>query len=270
MTQDNHRGESRETPKLPSAPAVELADRGKRERLVSLDAYRGAIMLLMASSGLGLAQVARQFPDSGLWQFLAHQTDHAPWAGMRLWDIIQPAFMFMVGVALPWSVANRRARGQSFGRIFGHALWRALILVLLAVFFTSAWSNRGLGFSNVLAQIGLGYPVVFAGLRPRTQRLPPSASCSSTGWRLLHPLPPADSTGKRGARELPHLTGFAVHREKNVNPRRLSTWFRTSPQRIPVFNADIRRSTSCPPSRRCSSACWRASSCAAVCRSPRS
>ena len=87
-------------------------DRALAGRLVSLDAYRGAIMLLMASSGLGLAQVAHQFPASATWQFLGRQTDHAQWAGCTLWDLIQPAFMFMVGVALPWSVANRRTRGQ--------------------------------------------------------------------------------------------------------------------------------------------------------------
>src|SRR2546422_1934076 len=73
------------------------------ERLVSLDAFRGAIMLLMASSGLGIPQVARNLPDSQIWKFLGHEFDHAEWAGCTLWDLIQPAFMFMVGVALPWS-----------------------------------------------------------------------------------------------------------------------------------------------------------------------
>jgi len=55
--------------------------------------------------------------------------------------LIQPAFMFMVGVALPWSVANRQSRGQTFGPLFGHALWRAMLLVLLAVF--SSQSGTG-------------------------------------------------------------------------------------------------------------------------------
>src|SRR5688572_27596127 len=84
-------------------------------RLLSLDAFRGAIMLLMASGGLAFSQVARSFPDSAIWQFLGRQTDHVPWTGCVLWDLIQPGFMFMVGVALPWSIANRRARGETFG-----------------------------------------------------------------------------------------------------------------------------------------------------------
>jgi predicted acyltransferase len=151
--QDQSHDVSRDVQQSTIGPAGDLSNAPKSQRLVSLDAYRGAIMLLMASSGLGLAQVARQYPDSGLWQFLAHQTEHAPWAGMRLWDIIQPAFMFMVGVALPWSAANRRARGHSFAGMFGHALWRAAALVLLAVFLTSAWSKQTVwSFSNVLAR----------------------------------------------------------------------------------------------------------------------
>src|SRR5688572_19610513 len=79
------------------APAVEP----KRERLVSLDAFRGAIMLLMASSAFGVPTVAKQFLDSPFWKFFGYQFDHVPWAGCALWDLIQPAFMFMVGVALP-------------------------------------------------------------------------------------------------------------------------------------------------------------------------
>jgi len=193
------------------------------ERLVSLDAYRGAIMLMMASSGLGLTQVAKQFPDSGLWQFLGRQTEHAPWAGCTLWDIIQPAFMFMVGVALPWSLANRRARGQHFGRMFAHALWRAAVLVLLAVFLTSAWSRQTVWvFPNVLAQIGLGYPIVFllAFTRPRTQWFA-AFGILLLYWLAfaLYPLPPEgfDWQSVGVPADWTHLAGFAAHWEKNAN-----------------------------------------------------
>lgn len=208
---------------IPAGQSPASHAEGKSQRLVSLDAYRGAIMLLMASSGLGLGQVARQFPNSGLWQFLERQTDHAPWAGATLWDMIQPAFMFMVGVALPWSVANRRAIGQSFGRMFSHALWRSLVLVLLAVFLTSAWSKQTVWvFSNVLAQIGLGYPVVFllAFTKPRTQWLA-AFGILFAYWLAfaLYPLPPADFRWQSVGVTLdwPHLTGFAAHWEKNAN-----------------------------------------------------
>jgi heparan-alpha-glucosaminide N-acetyltransferase len=151
----------------PSPPPPEYSDQPqpvaagetpKPERLLSLDAYRGAIMLLMASSGLGLATAATFHPNNALWKFLAEQSDHATWVGCHLWDLIQPAFMFMVGVALPWSVANRRARGRAFGAMFRHATGRSLLLVLLAVFLNSPGSRQtAWSFNNVLAQIGLGY-----------------------------------------------------------------------------------------------------------------
>ncbi len=196
---------------------------GSPERLVSLDAYRGAIMLLMASSGLGLAAVAKQFPDSAWWRFLGAQTEHVPWAGCALWDIIQPAFMFMVGVAVPWSIANRRARGHSDAQLVLHAMWRALALVLLGVFLTSAWSQQTeWSFNIVLAQIGLGYPFLFllAFTKPRTQWL--AAFGILFAYWLVFALYPAPAPDFDWARvgvppDWPHFSGFAAHWEKNAN-----------------------------------------------------
>ncbi len=196
---------------------------GASKRLVSLDAYRGAIMVMMASSGLGLARVAQHHPDRGLWQFIAHQTEHAAWAGFTLWDIIQPAFMFMVGMSLPWSLAKRIDRGESFARLFAHALWRSLVLVLLAVFLTSAWSGQTEWyFTNVLAQIGLGYPFVFllAFTRPRTQWIA-AFGILLAYWLAfaLYPLPTADFDWQAVGvpSDWPFLGGFAAHWEKNAN-----------------------------------------------------
>jgi predicted acyltransferase len=201
-------------------------------RLVSLDTYRGVIMLMMASAGLGLGQVARLHPDSGLWRFIGYQVEHAQWVGFTLWDIIQPAFMFMVGVALPWSVASRRARGQSFRSMFAHAIWRSLVLVLLAVFLSSSWSRQTVwSFNNVLAQIGLGYIFVFllAFTKPRTQWLT-AFGILFTYWLAfaLYPLPGTDfdwaSVGV--PEDWNFLTGFAAHWEKNANfAAAFDSWF---------------------------------------------
>lgn len=202
-------------------PETTVAPAG--QRLVGLDAFRGAIMLLMASSGFGVPQVAKEFPDSALWRFLGHQFEHAEWVGCTLWDLIQPAFMFMVGVALPWSIANRRARGQSFPVMLGHALWRSCALVLLAVFLTSAWSKRtDWIFPNVLAQIGLGYPLLFliAFAKPRAQWTA-AFGILLLCWLAfaLHPLaPPGFDWAAVGVpADWPHLAGFAAHWEKNFN-----------------------------------------------------
>ena len=196
--------------------------------MLSLDAYRGAIMLLMASSGLGLGAVAAFHRHSAIWQFLGEQSDHAAWAGCHLWDLIQPAFMFMVGVALPWSVANRRARGQSFGAMFVHALGRSLVLVLLGVFFSSVGSSQTVwSFNNVLTQIGLGYPILFllSFTRPRIQWL--AAFAILFGYWLLfalHPIPPPNFDWRTvGIGPFwTHVSGFAAHWEKSAN---FAAWF---------------------------------------------
>ncbi len=93
----------------PPAPAAPVSATAKptTERLVSLDAYRGFIMLAMASDGLMLAHVARSFPDNQVWQAVRYQFSHVEWVGCAIWDLIQPSFMFMVGVAMAYSYASR-------------------------------------------------------------------------------------------------------------------------------------------------------------------
>lgn len=164
--------EHAERPLERDTPTAAPRPREKPARLASLDAYRGAIMLFMASGGLALPAAAKHFPDSPLWRFLAFNTQHVPWAGCSLWDLIQPSFMFMVGVALPYSIASRRARGHSEIKIIAHILYRAVFLVLLAIFLSSNWSKQtNFVFTNVLAQIGLGYAFLYPllGRGPRVQ-----------------------------------------------------------------------------------------------------
>src|SRR5438046_83543 len=137
-------------------------------RLISLDAYRGLVMLLMMAEVLSLSRVAAAIPDSGIWKFLAHHQTHVDWIGCSLHDLIQPSFSFLVGVALPFSLASRSARGQSRTRMTLHACWRALVLVLLGVFLRSIGRPQTYWtFEDTLSQIGLGYVFLFLlGSRP--------------------------------------------------------------------------------------------------------
>src|SRR5690606_26370863 len=89
-------------------PAPEQVPQPKAStRLLSLDAYRGFIMLLLISEGFGLG-VLSSYPG---WQWLANQVDHVAWEGCTFWDLIQPAFTFMVGVAMPFAFAKRISQG---------------------------------------------------------------------------------------------------------------------------------------------------------------
>lgn len=151
-------------------------------RLTSLDAYRGFIMMMLAASGFGIAKLAALPPENDVWtvfdfdtfQRLQFHFTHPPWisitgwVGVSFWDLIQPCFMFMVGVAMPFSYARREKMGSSAVRRTLHALLRAVILVLLGVFLYSLSQPRtNWIFTNVLAQIGLGYFFVYLLLRFR-------------------------------------------------------------------------------------------------------
>ena len=103
------------------------------ERLMSLDAYRGAIMVALISHGFGF-QALKGHP---FWGFLAVQTEHVQWDGCVFWDLIQPAFMFMVGVAMPFALRKRESLEQSEGYIFAHVVKRAVYLCLIAIGFSS-------------------------------------------------------------------------------------------------------------------------------------
>ena len=130
-------------------------------RLTSIDAYRGFVMFLMMAEALHLAAVAKAHPESDLWQFLAHHQEHVAWVGCTLHDMIQPSFSFLVGVALPFSIASRRSRGQSALVMSTHAFWRAAILVFLGVFLRSIGKpSTNFTFEDTLTQIGHFLPTL--------------------------------------------------------------------------------------------------------------
>jgi predicted acyltransferase len=203
------------------------------DRLRSLDVFRGVTMLFMASEILHLAQVARRFPDSRAAAIAADLLDHRPWVGCAPWDLIQPAFMFMVGVALPFSIASRLARGQSFTRMLGHSVVRALALVALGIFLRSQGRPQTyFTFEDVLTQIGLGYVFLFllAWTKPAVQWAS-AAAILVVYWALfaVYPLPaPGFDTSSVGVpADWPHaLTGFAAHWNKNTNAAHaFDVWF---------------------------------------------
>jgi predicted acyltransferase len=200
----------------------------KPVRLVSLDAYRGFIMLAMASGGFALPKVAQAFPDNPFWAFLASQADHVAWVGCSFWDLIQPSFMFMVGVAVPYSYASRKAKGDSDGIIWAHTLYRSLVLVLLGIFLSSNWSPRtNFTFVNVLTQIGLGYAFVCL-LRGRGLKVQLGAlAVILVGywlWFLLFPLPGPgfDYAAVGWSNDWQGLPGWFAHWDKNTNA---AAWF---------------------------------------------
>jgi len=209
-------------------------------RNVALDAYRGFVMLLMMAEVLRLSVVAAAYPSSIFWKVLAYNQTHVEWFGCSLHDTIQPGFSFLVGVALPYSLASRMAKGARFAELFGHALWRSLVLVALGVFLRSMdHSITYFTFEDTLSQIGLGYPLLFliafyAGRPARMKWLWTALVVLLAAYWLLwalYPAAPANfdwgTAGVSPEWNAQHnFTGFAAHWNKNFNfGNRFDQWF---------------------------------------------
>jgi len=131
-------------------------------RLASLDAYRGFVMFLMMAEVLHCCEVSHALPESAVWKTLCWNQTHVEWQGCTLHDLIQPSFSFLVGAALPFSLANRLAKGQTLGWLTLHAVWRSVVLILLGVWLRSIHREQtNWTFEDTLSQIGLGYLFLF-------------------------------------------------------------------------------------------------------------
>ena len=202
-------------------------------RIAGLDAYRGLVLALMMGEALHFCGVAAAFPASALWAFLCHHQDHVLWVGCSLHDLIQPSFSFLVGAALPFSLAARAGRGQSRGAVIAHAFRRALILVVLGIFLRSlGHPQTRFTFEDTLTQIGLGYGFLFLlGLRPRRDQWIALAVILVSFWAAfaLYPVPgPGFAWESVGApSDWPHLmSGFAAHWNKGENfSAQFDRWF---------------------------------------------
>jgi predicted acyltransferase len=214
-------------------------------RITSIDAYRGLVMFLMVAAGMALYRIPHheKFEESiadkpewvrSVWKVVEFHTNHVPWAGASLHDMIQPSFSFLVGVALPFSIASRRAKGQGFGRMVFHAAWRALLLVALGVFLRSNGKPMtNFTFEDTLSQIGLGYVFLFllGFVRPVWQWV--AVGVLLVGyWAAfaLWPLPPEGfdytSVGVKPDWPGQHYTGFLAHWNINTNPAAaFDRWF---------------------------------------------
>jgi predicted acyltransferase len=99
------------------------------ERLGSLDAFRGFVMLWIIG-GEGLMVGLAALGHNRVIDTLVYELNHSPWQGLRFYDCIWPCFMLMVGVSVPLSYA-KRSLNQTYQRQLAHAAKRALVLFLL-------------------------------------------------------------------------------------------------------------------------------------------
>lgn len=144
-----------------ASPSVDASGR-KPDRVVSIDVYRGMVMFLMLAELMHLHDLAEVFPGASWAQWLHFHTTHVAWEGCSLHDLIQPGFTFLVGVAMPFSIASRLRRGGSKLSLMLHAAVRSVALIALGIVLRSLGRDQTyFTFEDTLTQIGLGYFPVF-------------------------------------------------------------------------------------------------------------
>lgn len=211
------------TPQPPPA-SVSSPQPPAAARLASLDAYRGLTMLLLmftAANGDWQRPLLEANPGADWLAAVLEQCEHAEWRGLTFWDMIQPSFMFMVGVGMAYSCASRLKRGDSWWALLGHAVYRAVALTLLGVFLRSLGSDSTQWtLEDVVSQIGLGYvPLFLLWSATSGVRLWAGGLLLLGVWALyaLWPTPGSDFDPQANG-AVAHLEGFFGHWNQNANP----------------------------------------------------
>jgi predicted acyltransferase len=140
------------------------------DRLLSLDFFRGLAMflLIVEFSHLFTYLVSPDLEGTALY-WLGTQFHHVEWVGLRFWDLIQPFFMFIVGVAMPLSFAKRREKGAREDQIRRHVFQRAFLMLLIGWWLYCIDPGKIVfRFQNVIAQLGVTYLLAYAVMKKQS------------------------------------------------------------------------------------------------------
>ncbi|MDO6506600.1 hypothetical protein Q4506_05310 [Colwellia sp. 4_MG-2023] len=133
------------------------------DRILSIDIFRGLTMFLLLGEFVNIYNYfTPEVFGNDLVTAINIQFHHHPWHGLRFWDLIQPYFMFIVGLSLPYAIQSRIKKGDTSQRIARHTHQRALTLVVMGwVLYCIPSGEITFYFQNVLVQIGGAYSIAY-------------------------------------------------------------------------------------------------------------
>lgn len=113
-------------------------------RVLSIDVFRGIIIFTMVfvNELAGIANVP---------QWMKHLPANVD--GMTFVDLVFPAFLFIVGMSIPFAIQARANKGDSALEIFKHIALRSLGLIVIGVFMVNAESGYD------IAAMGISMPL---------------------------------------------------------------------------------------------------------------
>src|SRR5664279_1153475 len=144
------------------------------KRLYSLDALRGFDMFWIMGAEEIFHTMAKA-TNAPFWAVLSNQFTHPDWNGFHFYDLIFPLFLFIAGVATPYSVGRELQKGKTKNHVLWRVVKRGLILVLLGIIYNNGLEIRPLSevrFGSVLGRIGLAYMfanIIYIYSKQRTQ-----------------------------------------------------------------------------------------------------
>lgn len=130
-------------------PEAPINTHNKRQRLHSLDTFRGLSLLLMLFVNYG---------GGGYWFF-----DHPPWNGLTIADLVFPWFVFIMGTSMNYSFKSMLKRGKSRPWILWKILRRSCLLFAFGIVMNTNWGPvdlEKLRIPGVLQRLALSYLVV--------------------------------------------------------------------------------------------------------------
>ena len=128
------------------------------KRLQSLDALRGFTMFWIIGGDALIHSLAKA-TEWGVFNWLSLQLIHVEWNGFHFLDLIFPLFMFVSGVAIPYSIGRILKNGVKKNTVLAKVAKRALILILFGIIYNNqvAFDFANLRYASVLGQIGVAY-----------------------------------------------------------------------------------------------------------------
>jgi len=132
-------------------------------RLLSLDVMRGSVMVLLALESAGLYEHLEEIKGGAVYHSIVRQFFHHPWNGLRFWDLVQPAFMFIAGTAMAFSLNRQKQDGLSWYDSFQKTLKRSWWLFFWGVINYAVQKDGSLSFQlwNVLTQLSFTTLIAF-------------------------------------------------------------------------------------------------------------
>ena len=124
-------------------------------RLHSLDALRGLDMLIILGLDALVLLLASRNPENAFLREAARQMSHAHWAGLHLYDLVFPVFVFISGVSMFFSLAKYTGGNSSAAPGLLHLWKRAFVLAFLGLLVngTLTWTED-MRYASVLGLIG--------------------------------------------------------------------------------------------------------------------